>query len=453
MKRRNYIKNTLLGIPLVLLSPAVLSSSCHEDENIMPNGKKVIIIGAGLAGLTAAKMLKASGFDVVVLEAQSKVGGRLRTDRSLGVAFDEGASWIHGIDKNPITRLANESGMQTFHTKDEDWKAYDIKGALIDSAKFDQVEKEYEKILNTLMKSGKANQSFETVFNQLHPNKINDRLWKFLLSTYLTFDTGDLDKLSSLYYNEGEVFGGIEKIATNGYDTIPNYLAKNINIQLNQRVTKIDYSTKKAKVSHNGTTSEADFVIVTVPLGVLKAGKIEFLPTLPSTKKEAIQKVGMSCVNKFLLTWDKAFWDDVQYIAYTPETRDKFNYFVNVKKFHPSVNALITFAYADYARKTETMTDTQIIDEIMTHLRDIYGNNIPMPTKMLRTKWQSNENAYGAYSYTAVGTEMEHFEELAEAVNNQIFFAGEHTEVDYFSTAHGAYLSGVREAEKIIDLQ
>ena len=75
-----------------------------------------------------------------------------------------------------------------------------------------------------------------------------------------------------------------------------------------------------------------------------------------------------------------------------------------------------------------------------------------MPTKMLRTKWQSNENAFGAYSYTAVGTEMEHFEDLAEAINDQIFFAGEHTEVDYFSTAHGAYLSGVREAEKIINL-
>ncbi|OPH00357.1 amine oxidase, partial [Chryseobacterium mucoviscidosis] len=74
-----------------------------------------------------------------------------------------------------------------------------------------------------------------------------------------------------------------------------------------------------------------------------------------------------------------AFWDDVQYISYTPETRDKFNYFVNVKKFHPNVNALMTFAYADYARQTETMSDSQVISEIMTHLKDIYGNSIPNP--------------------------------------------------------------------------
>jgi monoamine oxidase len=160
----------------------------------------------------------------------------------------------------------------------------------------------------------------------------------------------------------------------------------------------------------------------------------------------------MSCVNKFLLTWNTAFWDDVQYISYTPEIKDKFNYFVNVKKNNPNVNALMTFAYADYARQTETMTDLQVIDEIMVHLRDIYGNNIPNPTNLVRTKWQTNENSFGAYSYTAIETEMQHFDDLAEEINDQLFFAGEHTEIDYFSTVHGAYLSGIREADKIIAL-
>jgi monoamine oxidase len=113
----------------------------------------------------------------------------------------------------------------------------------------------------------------------------------------------------------------------------------------------------------------------------------------------------------------------------------------------------MTFAYADYARQTETMPDAQVINEIMAHLRDMYGNNIPEPSNMLRTKWQSDVNAFGAYSYTAVGTEMSHFDDLAQQINDRLFFAGEHTEIDYFSTAHGAYLSGIREADKIIDLQ
>jgi monoamine oxidase len=450
MQRRKFIKKTLQNVVVIAASPSILAS-CRKDNT--PIDKSVMVIGAGISGLTAAKMLKDKGFGVTVLEAQEKVGGRLKSNRSLGIAFDEGASWIHGIDGNPMTELAQKAGMDAFYTDDSSRKSYDIGGVLHNDSVYQNAEDELYDILDTLMNKGSAAQSFETVFNAQYPNHANDRLWKFFLSTYITFDTGDLNKLSSLLYNEGEEYSGVEKISVNGYDTIPNYLAIGLNVQLNQRVTKVDYSGDKLKVTHNGTTSEADYVIVTVPLGVLKNNRIEFLPALPAVKQNAIQKVGMNCVNKFLLTWDTAFWDDVQYISYTPETKDKFNYFVNVKKFHPTTNALMTFAYADYARQTETMTDAQVIAEIMSHLRDMYSANIPDPTNLLRTKWQTNENSFGAYSYTTVGTEMQHFDDLAAAINDKLFFAGEHTEIDYFSTAHGAYLSGVREAEKIIGLQ
>lgn len=432
-----------------MIAPNLLGACSREDA---ANNKTVIVVGAGISGLAAARKLKDKGFTVQVLEAQDRVGGRLRSDRSLGIAFDEGASWIHGIDGNPITDLAQKAGMATFHTDDESLVSYDLGGVLRSEAAFSSVEAEYYSILETLMNHGSPTKSFETVFFEQYPQFANDRLWRFFLSTYMTFDRGDLDKTSSLLYNEGEEFDGIEKIATNGYDTIPTFLATGLDVQLNQRVTKIDFSGKMVKVAHNGLVSEADYVIVSVPLGVLKKNKIEFLPALPTAKQTAIEKVGMNCVNKFLLTWDTAFWNDEQFIVYTPEAKDKFNYFVNVKKFHPSVNALMTFAYADFARQTETMGDAQIMDEIMGHLRDIYGASIPYPTALLRTKWDTNENAFGAYSFTAIGTEMRHFEDLAEAIDDKLFFAGEHTEVDYFSTAHGAYLSGIREADKILAL-
>lgn len=450
MKRREFVTQSLQHVAAMLIVPSLLTS-CNKDD--IGKGKTVIVIGGGISGLAAASKLKSKGFSVTVLEAQDKVGGRLRTNRTLGIAFDEGASWIHGTKNNPITDLAEKAGMNVFETIDTSRKSYDIGGILRNDNLYQSTEDELYDILATLKNSGNASQSFESVFNTQYPNYANDRLWKFFLSTYITFDTGDIDKLSSLLYDEGEEFGGVEKIITNGYDTIANYLGNGLNIELNQRVTQIDYTETKVKVTHNGIVSEADYAIVTVPLGVLKNNKITFLPALPPAKQNAIAKIGMNCVNKFLLTWDTAFWDDVQYISYTPDIKDKFNYFVNVKKFHPGTNALMTFAYADSARQTETMTDTQIIAEIMAHLKDMYGNSIPNPTNLLRTKWNSNENSYGAYSFTAVGTEMQHFDDLAQEVNNRLFFAGEHTEIDYFSTAHGAYLSGVREADKIIGLQ
>lgn len=452
MQRRKFIKNTLLGLPLVIMTPNLIAACSEEEEETQPSGKKVVVIGAGIAGLAAAKKLKENGFDVVVLEAQDKVGGRLRTNRALGVAFDEGASWIHGTNGNPITNLAQQAGMKTAFTDDDSLVCYDINGVLRSDADYDAAEAELETILSTLKNSGSASQSFETVFTNLYPTKATDRLWKFLLSTNITFDLGDLNKVSSILYEEGENFSGEERIATNGYDTIPAFLAQGLTIQLQQRVSKIDYTNNQVKITHNNKVTEADYVLVTVPLGVLKSGKIQFVPALPAVKQNAIQKIGMNCVNKFLVTWDTAFWDDEQYIAYTPEAKDKFNYFVNVKKFHPNVNALMTFAYADYARQTETMTDAQLINEIMTHLKDIYGSTIPNPTHILRTKWQTNENSFGAYSFTQVGTEMQHFDDLAEEVSDKLFFAGEHTHIDYFSTAHGAYLSGIREADKISNL-
>ena len=452
MQRRKFIKDTITGLPIVIITPSLLSSCNNEGDGQKTNSKTVIVVGAGISGLAAAKKLKDNGFNVIVLEAQSKVGGRLKTNRSLGVAFDEGASWIHGTAGNPITSLAQQAGMNTAFTDDESILAYDIGGVLHSDSNFSDTEDKFYTVLETLKNNGSSTKSFETVFNELYPTYCNDRLWKFFLSTYLTFDTGDLNMLSSLLYNEGEEFGGEERISVNGYDTIPSYLAIGLNVQLNQKVTKIDYSNTKILVSHNGTVTEADYVLVTVPLGVLKANKIDFVPSLPNTKQNAIQKVGVNCVNKFLLTWETAFWDDEQYICYTPDIKDKFNYFVNVKKYQSTVNALMTFAYADKARQTENMTDQQIIEEIMTHLRDIYGNNIPYPKNILRTKWQTNEYSYGSYSYTAVGTEMRHFDDLAEEIDDKIFFAGEHTEIDYFSTAHGAYLSGIREADKIIAL-
>jgi len=448
MKRRNFIK----GVG-VLLAGSHWLVACGKDE-VNPNGRTVIVAGAGIAGLAAAQKLKEKGFSVIVLEAQEKAGGRLRTDRTLGVAFDEGASWIHGPGGgNPLTTLAQKAGANTFLTDDDNVVVFDTNGTSYADTFLESSENQFNNALDAVRNAGNLNQSFQSVFSSLYPSQMNDRLWKYMLSAFLEFNTaGDISKLSSKFFDDDEAFPGDDLIITNGYDKFTDYLGKNIDIRLNTRITAVDYSGNKVIVTANNQTFEADHLIVTVPLGVLKNNTISFTPALPSEKSQAIGRMQIGNVNKFLLVWNNAFWDtNLQYIGYTPDTKGKFNYFLNVKKFAPA-NALMTFAFGDYADTTETMTDSQVIDEIMNHLKVMYGNAIPNPTAMLRTKWRQNINTFGAYSFAANNTTSEDFDILAQSVQNKLFFAGEHTSRDYRGTVHGAYLSGIREAEKIMNL-
>ena len=96
--------------------------------------------------------------------------------------------------------------------------------------------------------------------------------------------------------------------------------------------------------------------------------------SLVAAQADSTLCVKMSSVNKFLLVFPSVFWDNtIQYVGYTPDTKGKFNYFMNMKKFIPQ-NALMTFAFGNYGAVTETMTDAQVTNEIMLHLKSIYGN-------------------------------------------------------------------------------
>ena len=448
MKRRQFIKNTMLAMPSITLMMSALA--CNDDD-IINTDKTVLVIGAGVSGLAAAKYLSSRNVTVNVIEAQSKVGGRLKTNRSLDIAFDEGASWIHGPDGNPITELISPSGVNTFPTNDNNVEVYDINGSVYDENVLDTSENAYNNILNSL--AGSIDKSFEEVFYDNYPQYKNNRLWSYMLSAFLEFDTGgDISELSSLDYYDDEEFSGDDIIVTNGYDRIADYLAKGLNIELNKKVTGIDYSASKVLVSTTDQEFSADYVIVTVPLGVLKNNVVNFTPSLSGNIQNSINNLKMGSVNKFLCVWDTPFWDtNLQYIGYTPETMGKFNYFLNLNKFSES-NALMTFAFGDYSKTTENMADNEVIDEIMNHLKSIYGSGIPEPTKFLRTKWVSNEYTFGSYSFATNGTRTSDFSVFEESMNNKLFFAGEITSKDYRGTVHGAYNSGFRAAEQITNL-
>ncbi|MFT6707787.1 MAG: monoamine oxidase, partial [Flavobacteriales bacterium] len=348
--------------------------------------------------LAAAKHFKDKGIAVVVIEAQEKVGGRLCTDRSLGIAFDEGASWIHGPDGNPITSLADSAGANTFLTGDDNVAVFDTDGSMYADSALDTAEALFDDAIDSL--DGNVNENFQDVFYNAYPQYQNDRLWTYMLSAYLEFDAGgDISNLSSLDFFDDEAYNGDDLIITNGFDKVADFLAEGIDVRLNTKVAGIDYGDEKIQVTTDQDAFEADFILLTVPLGVLKNDIISFEPALPSRIQNPIDKLKMGAVNKFLCVWDTPFWDtDLQYIGYTAETKGKFNFFMNMGKF-TNANALMGLTIGDYSKPTEEMTDAQVIADIMNSLKAIYGNSIPDPTNMLRTKWSSNEFTFGSYSY------------------------------------------------------
>lgn len=141
---------------------------------------------------------------------------------------------------------------------------------------------------------------------------MDDRIVQYCLANYLEFNNGDRELLScnNLERYEAEEETEPEKIVLDSFEKIISHLCMGLDVRLNHRVDSIDYTGDKVVVICGGTVFEAKKVLVTVPLGVLKFGSLKFTPELPPAKQEAISCMGMNCVNKFLLVFEQAFWDN-----------------------------------------------------------------------------------------------------------------------------------------------
>lgn len=446
VSRRRFLGVSLGGVASLAIGCAGDDASPASD---VTERVDVVVVGAGIAGLTAARDLSAAGKSVVVLEASPRIGGRLRTDRRLGIPFDLGASWIHGVEGNPITDLAVEADTPTIVLDLDDVAVFDEGGERRTIEEFEAAGAAYERLLDSVREEGSHGVSFAAVQRRVRPDWYDDRLRAFFTSTYLTFDNGDLEQLSSTLLDAGKEYGGDDAIVADGYDRIAELLVGGLDVRTETPVGSIDASGADVVVTAGGQQFVAGDVVVAVPLGVLKAATIEFVPTLPPKHLAAIDGIGFNAVNKFLLVWDQTFWDDNDVLVYTPSRGDVFNWFVNVNALHPEAHALMTFAYGDEARAAEEASDAAVLELAMTHLRDMYGDDVPEPKAMLRSRWVGDPWTRGAYSFTSVTTEMGHFDDIAAPVG-ALHFAGEHTSREYFSTVHGAYHSGRRAAAEIL---
>ena len=445
LSRRQFLKFSLTPFLYGLIGQA----QSRAQSNI-----KGIVIGGGIAGLTVARALTQAGMDITVLEARDRTGGRIWTDRSFGQAVDMGASWIHGTDGNPITELARN--IDTFATSAENTYVLGANGAEVSDSALETLSEELELFMEAaeeLAEELDADIPLSDAVRIILEGEPVTPLRNWGLVTEIELDSAaSLDRLSLFYTGADDEFDGDEVVFPGGYDQIVDLLAADLDIRLNQIVRIVEYASDGVRVTTDTDVFEADGVVVTLPLGVLKAGRVQFSPSLPNWKQNAINRLDMGRLNKIALRFPSVFWQpDADFIGYVSETRGEFPTFLNQNRFS-DIPMLMSFVGGDFARALENLSDEETQARVMNVLRRIYGASSPDPNGLLISRWGQDPFALGSYSYLPVGATPDDYNALAEPIADRVFFAGEATNSRYPATVHGAYLSGLREAERILNL-
>jgi monoamine oxidase len=415
----------------------------------LPSSVDIAIIGAGAAGLGAAHAFQGSGLSFVVLEARDRVGGRGHTIMaSPEVTFDLGCGWLHSADKNSFVGIAEQLSFEIDKTLPP-WRDRAVGKAF--------PQKEREEFLRALdafyerMESAARGGRDSAASSYLEPGN----RWNPMIDAISTYVNGsELDQVSILdteAYEDTEInwrvrrgFGAL--MAAYGA-ALP--LALNCQISLNCQVSLVDHSGKRLRVETSLGTLTADKAIVTVPTNLIAQETIRFHPALPA-KLDAAAGLPLGLADKVMLALEEPndLPKDGNLRAATMRTE------MGTYHLRPFGQPCIEgFFGGRFARELEDAGDGAIaahgIDEIVSFL----GNNYRRKLKPLKeSRWAHDPFARGSYSHALPGHAGQRAV-LAAPVDGRLFFAGEATSPNFFSTAHGARDSGERAATEVMALQ
>ena len=440
------------------------ASIANQSLNSSEDKQQIIVIGAGIAGITAAKKLHALGYQVIVLEGRDRIGGRIWTDNSLGTPLDLGAAWIQKVNGNPISALVKQFGIKTVTSDyDSQWNYQGVNQQLGESEER-LVNRAFQVFMDRVTKLQNETSSRQITLADIEKEIIQSENlsgvvlngFRARLSSTIESEMGDgLAHLGIKGFNEDSEFTGGNVVFPKGYTQLVQALSKDLDIRTKHLVQKITYDDNGVQVTTDRETFKGIQAIVTVPLGVLKHGSIQFVPALPESKLLAIDQLGMGALNKLVLKFPKQFWpSDPHYMAYINGDRniaDRYIDFWNWQKYvqQPILVALVS---GDFSRSLSQMPESEAKQNIMTDLQAMFGKDIPSPTATLLTKWHTDPFTYGSYSTFSLNGGLQDCDRLAEPIGDRLFFAGEATYGKYLGSVHGAYLSGEREANRIAKL-
>lgn len=425
--------------------------------NSTPVAEEIIVVGAGLAGLTAARDMKVAGLDVTVLEAREHIGGRAYTDQNTGIPLDMGASWILGINQSATYELAVEAGVAVSAPF-----TWDSQGYVFDGSPFTITSEDID-LFNQELATGcqinyqaQSSTSFEEMAETKYENGnfpyLDRREFDYLISTYIEISyAGDVSLMSASQCWEGSNYIGNDVTIPGGYSQLSSYLSQGLDIELNTVVTAVTYNNQGVTITTSKGVYSADRAVMTVPIGVLRSGDIQFSPTLPQSKLDAINLIGSGTINKTWMIFPHTFWDtNTVLFQYMSDPKGHFSEWYSFDNLE-TYSVLMAFNGGSEAIEMESLTDEEITAEAMTILRTMFGADIPEPVDVIQTRWNSDPFAKGAYSFLRAGAvAVRDRNNLAENVIERLFFAGEATSVANYATTEGAIRSGRKAAIDVL---
>ncbi len=347
-----------------------------DNEAVGTRTGPFLVIGAGFAGLGAARLLADRGLDVMVVEARGRIGGRVFTSPNLASPVDLGASWIHGIDDNPIAALARSTGVRWSVANGDETLVFDLDRNPLSTREASVVQTVAETVIESARAAagdlGSDTDLASLITAELDATGLDAAGTAVLMAEIRRIVehelAADLSELSARESDEGDEVRGDEVILPGGYAPLVDALAAGLTISLDTVVTAIRADDRSVTVVTPAGDLEAEAVIVTVPLGVLQARAIRFEPVLPGSHVRAIKRLGMGVLNKVVLRFAEQFWPkDVDLIGITrPDGR--LIEWLNLAKY-TGRPLLVGFTAGTAARELERCSDKEIIAEAVAELR------------------------------------------------------------------------------------
>ncbi|XP_067268067.1 lysine-specific histone demethylase 2 isoform X3 [Chanodichthys erythropterus] len=428
---------------------------------------KVLVIGAGAAGLAAARQLQNFGMQVVVLEARERIGGRVWDDASLGITVGRGAQIVNGCVNNPIALMCEQLGLR-MHTLGVRCELIQEGGRVTDPALDKRMDFHFNAVLDAVSDwrkdksqsqdaplGEKIQEVYKTFLQEsgLHFTELEEKVLHFHLSNLEYACGSTLDQVSARSWDHNECFAqfsGDHTLFTDGYSSVLHNLAQALDIRFNTAVQHVEYSGDVVKVTSTcGSHWSAQKVLVTVPLALLQKNVISFNPPLPERKLKAIHSLGAGVIEKVALQFPTRFWDSkiqgADYFGHVPpcpEKRGLFSVFYDMRPQGEEC-VLMTVITGEALALVRDLQDTQVVDLCMSVLRELFQEqDVPDPVKYFVTHWSKDSWSQMSYSFVKTGGSGEAYDIIAEDVQGKLFFAGEvRLPVCMFTSGHKQTLS------------